>query len=96
MGLFSEGLTAINQSLKLNPSYFKGFRARGRIYVGLELYESAVEDFLRAFGCNLSNVDALELEALIAEMGNVGLMAEREADKEKDYYKILGEWTLAL
>ena len=91
LGLFSQGLRTINQSLKLNPSYFKAFRARGRIYVELELYESAIEDFTTALGCHLSNADASDVQALILEIRNMELKAEREAVKGRDYYKILGE-----
>jgi len=81
----------INQSLELNPTYFKALRARGRIYVGLGLYKSAIEDFKTALvNYVISSVEAIEVEALRVELENTEQRAAREADNMKDYYKILG------
>ena len=87
--LFTEGLKDINQSLELNPTYFKALRARGRIYVGLRLYESAIENFEAALqNTVILSVDANEVEELRVELENTEIRAAREV---KDYYEILGE-----
>lgn len=96
LGLFSEGLKDVNQSLELNPRYFKALRARGRIYIGLELYTSAIRDFRAALECDVLKVDPIDVRTLRVELKDTELMAEKEANKVRDYYEILGEYNFVL
>ncbi|KAL6307565.1 DnaJ-domain-containing protein [Sparassis latifolia] len=88
--LYAEGLKDVNTALALDPSYFKAYCARGRIYVGLELYESAVEDFKSALEHGAALLNATDARTLKEELECAERDAERERKKDKDYYKILG------
>jgi DnaJ family protein C protein 7 len=87
---FPESLKEINQSLKLNPNYFKALLARARIYVGLQLHESAMEDFQAALEHGTSKMNPKDLLGVQAELEVVKQTALQERKKKKDYYKILG------
>ncbi|KAH9942882.1 DnaJ-domain-containing protein [Amylocystis lapponica] len=87
---FAEGLKDINISLKLNPEYFKAFRTRARIYVGLELYESAIADFTAALQHGIAEMRAIDVEALRAELSRTEETLVQERNIQKDYYEILG------
>ncbi|KAI0964681.1 hypothetical protein AcW1_001447 [Taiwanofungus camphoratus] len=89
LGQFSEGLSDINGTLGLDPSYFKAFLVRGRIYVGLELYESAAQDFKVALEHSVS-LEPADVRALKDELDKAEEMVARERNQVKDYYKILG------
>ncbi|KAH9942881.1 DnaJ-domain-containing protein [Amylocystis lapponica] len=86
----SEGLKDIDSALNLKPQYFKALRTRARIYVGLELYESAVDDFTAALQHGTAEMSASDVDALKAELSRTEQAAVLERNKEKDYYKILG------
>lgn len=92
LGQFSEGLSDINGTLGLDPSYFKAFLVRGRIYVGLELYESAAQDFKVALEHSVS-LEPADVRALKDELDKAEEMVARERNQVKDYYKILGWFT---
>jgi len=81
-------------SLKLNPNYFKALRARARIYVGLGLLESAIEDFKASIQHSALNVK--DSEELRAELEKTEHIAFKERSQVKDYYKILGPAKLSL
>jgi DnaJ family protein C protein 7 len=60
-------------------------RERGRIYVLLELFDCAVEDFTHALEHGAAKISITEMKNLKAELKK----AELERDKGKDYYSIL-------
>ena len=74
--LFPEGLKDINQSLELNPRYFKALCAHGRIYIGLKLYKSAIRDFKAALECDILSIDPIDVWVLRVELEDMELLAE--------------------
>ncbi|PCH34746.1 TPR-like protein, partial [Wolfiporia cocos MD-104 SS10] len=87
---YLEGIKDIDAALKLEPASVKAYATRGRLHAGLELYETAVEDFTSALehgGPDLDELERLDLQAERSELEN---KVEEERKKEKDYYQILG------
>ena len=94
----ADGLRSIDASLKLHDSSWETHRLRGRIHVALKLFELAVGDFkasvqrasVDASGARLSDIWSLKLELRQTEG-----MAIKAKNTLKDYYLILGEYTLS-
>lgn len=87
--LYQEALQNINTTLEINPNYFKALRARARIYVGLELFERAVEEFADAIRHCPPNIDPAYLMEVRQEMTEVE-KTSRKQETERDHYRILG------
>lgn len=94
MERYAEALQDIDTSLKYKPNYFKALRTRARIYVGLELFDPAVEDFSAAVEYGSAHMSEEDLSNLKEEMESTEKQAIQHRQKEKDYYKILGAWPL--
>ena len=69
-------------------------RLRARIYVGLELYESAVEDYNAALECGKSTLNASDIRATRDELLDAEEMAAQERANKKDFYTVLGRYNL--
>ncbi|EMD33210.1 hypothetical protein CERSUDRAFT_160798 [Gelatoporia subvermispora B] len=90
LGRFEEGLKDADVALTLSPLYFKALRTRARLYVGLELYEKAVEDFQAAMQQTSIKLTASDLDELVTELASAEQKAKEAQEKLKDYYNILG------
>ena len=92
MGRLSEGLKDINMSLELRPAYFKALLCRARIMLGMDLYETAADNFRSALEHGRTTMTPSDVKAVEAELRDVELLAEKERSKEQDYYAVLGEF----
>ncbi|RPD53197.1 DnaJ-domain-containing protein [Lentinus tigrinus ALCF2SS1-6] len=90
LGSFAEGLKDINESLKLRGTYFKAFLCRARLLVGLELYETAAEDFRAALERGRTVMSEAEVRKVEAELDHAERFAVKERQKEQDHYVVLG------
>ena len=89
---FDDALADTETSIELNPSSFKAYRTRARIYIHLEKYESAISDFKSAMEyADFEGSDG-DLRALKTELKKAE--ADLKRSKTKDYYKILGAFNL--
>jgi len=78
----SKSLKAINEALRLDPNFAKGYFKRGQIYCKIEDYQEAAKDYQTA-----QNLDpSLNLQG---EIQKVSQKASKQA-KTKDYYAIIG------
>ena len=91
MRKFKEGLKDIDESLKLRPDYFKAHLCRARIMVGLELYETAAEEFRAGLQHGKSAMKSSDVNAVKAELQKAEDCAMKERNKEQDHYWVLGE-----
>ncbi|PCH34747.1 TPR-like protein [Wolfiporia cocos MD-104 SS10] len=87
---YLEGVKDINTALGLEPASARAYAIRGRLNAGLELYETAVEDFARALEFGGESLDEQEMLDFEAERDDLEKKAQDERAKEKDYYQILG------
>lgn len=85
-----DGLKDANAALKLNPTYVKAFLTSARIQVGMELFESAIDDFTSAQQYGSSSMSAADRAMVNEERESAELAAATERNRVKDYYKILG------
>ena len=89
MQRYDDALADTEASIELNSLSFKVYRTRARIYLHLEKYEAAIQDFKSAIeqaeseGCD-GDAKALKTELRKAEV-------DLKRSKSKDYYKILGK-----
>ena len=77
-------------SLNLTPTSFKALRTRARIYLHLEKFDEAINDFKSAIQqaqTEGSSTDA-DVRALKTDLKKAEVALKRS--KTKDYYKILG------
>ena len=78
----SRALKAINEALRCDPNFAKGYFKRGQIYCKIEDYQEAAKDYQTA-----QNLDAsLNLQS---EIQKISQKASKQS-KNKDYYSILG------
>lgn len=77
----------IELCLKLHPGFWKALRTRARIRLGLEEYETAIEDFKSALEASMVEASTQEQKALEKEIRLAEVQLKRS--KGKDYYKIL-------
>ncbi|KAH9916530.1 uncharacterized protein B0H18DRAFT_64804 [Fomitopsis serialis] len=90
---YAEGLKSIDASLKLDDLRWKPYLIRGRIQVGLELFDLAVEDFkicLQRALLKASDASTDDIELLESELKRTERLAAKAKTKLKDYYQILG------
>lgn len=90
---FAEGMKDINEFLQLRPTYFEAFLCRARIMVGLELFETAAEDFRAALEHGKVLLNGAEKRGIEAELEDAEQRARLQKDKEEDHYATLGECT---
>ncbi|KAF8885056.1 hypothetical protein CPB84DRAFT_141096 [Gymnopilus junonius] len=85
-----DALADTQASLRLVSSSFKALRTRARIYLHLEKYDAAIEDFNTAIQQAQTEGTATEndVRALKSELKKAEAALKRS--KTKDYYKILG------
>ncbi|KAJ1306487.1 hypothetical protein OPQ81_007490 [Rhizoctonia solani] len=77
-----------NESLALNPDWYKALRTRARIHLELEHYEDAVRDFKAAQeAAEGDGAAGGEVRSIAEEVKKAEVLLKRS--KSKDYYKIL-------
>ncbi|KAH9929591.1 DnaJ-domain-containing protein [Epithele typhae] len=85
---FSSGLKDVNESLELRPAYFKALLCRARIHVGLELYESAIQDFEVSLDLGKTAMSPADKITVKTELLAAAQAKEREV--VQDHYTTLG------
>ena len=79
----------MNAASKLDPDNVKIVITRARIYVALELFDSAIQEFKSALADTLATGDRQTLQG---ELDDLEQHAAKERLKVKDYYEILGTY----
>jgi len=93
IGQHPDALKDANAAGKLDPDNVKIVVTRGRIYVGLELFESAVQEFKAALQADATMLGATDRRTMQSELDDAEQRAAREKSKVKDWYEILGvDW----
>ncbi|KAM5533196.1 hypothetical protein V8D89_013152 [Ganoderma adspersum] len=87
---FAEGLKDVNQSLQLRPDYYKAFLCRARIMVGLELFETAAEDFRATLEHGKVLMNGKAKRGIKAELEDAEWRAKVGGSKAQDHYATLG------
>ncbi|KAI0744004.1 hypothetical protein C8Q80DRAFT_1220772 [Daedaleopsis nitida] len=87
---FTEGLKDIDESLKLHPKYFKAHLCRARIMIGLEMYETAAEEFRSALELGQGTIKPTDVCGIELELEYAETCAMRERSREQDHYSVLG------
>ncbi|KZT63563.1 DnaJ-domain-containing protein, partial [Daedalea quercina L-15889] len=90
LGQHPDALKDANAAEKRDPDNVKIVVTRARIYVGLELFDSAIQEFKAALQADASKLSAVDRRTVQGELDNVEERAMRERTKVKDYYEILG------
>lgn len=77
-----EALKDANKSVKLNPNYVTGYIRRGHVYMAMNMFDDAKDDFskVKQLQPNNPEADALMKQA-VDESGKA---------RKRDYYEILG------
>lgn len=70
----------------------KIFITRARIYVGLELFDSAIQEFKAALQADASKLAAGDRRTVQGELDDVEQLAAKDRLKVKNYYEILGAY----
>lgn len=81
----------MNAAGKLDPDNVKIVVIRARIYVALELFDSAIQEFKSALADG-SKLAAGDRRTVQDELDDVEQRAVKERLKVKDYYEILGAY----
>lgn len=81
----------MNAAGKLDPENVKIVITRARIYVGLELFDTAIQEFKSALA-EASKLAAGDRQIVQGELDDVEQRAAKERLKVKDYYEILGAY----
>jgi DnaJ homolog subfamily C member 7 len=89
MQRYDDALADTEASIELNSQSFKVYRTRARIYLHLEKYEMAIQDFKTAIEQAESEDCGADAKALKTELKKAEVDLKRS--KTKDYYKILGK-----
>ena len=84
LGKYREGIEDCTKALNLDPAFSKAFARRARCYQHLNDFVNAVKDFKSAIQFDPTDHE-LPRELKAAELGS-----QREAEREKDYYYVLG------
>ncbi|KAI1795548.1 DnaJ-domain-containing protein [Ganoderma leucocontextum] len=87
---FADGLKDVNESLQLCPADYKAFLCRARIMVGLELFETAAEDFRATLEHGEASLNSADKRGIEAELEEAERRAKVEGSKQQDHYVILG------
>ncbi|KAH9840767.1 uncharacterized protein C8Q71DRAFT_889623, partial [Rhodofomes roseus] len=90
VGQHPDALKDVNAAGKLDPDNVKIVVTRARIYVGLELFDTAIQDFKDALQADASKLGAGDRQTVQSELEDVEQRAVRERLKVRDYYEILG------
>ena len=81
----------MNAASKLDPENVKIVITRARIYVALELFDSAIQEFKSALA-DTSKLATGDRQTLQGELDDLEQHAAKERLKVKDYYEILGTY----
>ncbi|KAH9916539.1 uncharacterized protein B0H18DRAFT_1215066 [Fomitopsis serialis] len=89
----TDALKDVNAAGKLDPDNVKITVTRGRIYVGLELFESAVQEFKAALQADATQLGVADRWTVQSELDDAEQRGAQEGNKMKDWYEILGvDW----
>lgn len=77
-----EALKDANKSVKLNPNYVTGYIRRGHVYMAMNMFDDAKDDFSKVKQLQPNNPDA---DALMKQA-----VDESGKARKRDYYEILG------
>ena len=87
---FTEGLKDVDESLKLHPNYVKALLCRARILAGLELYESATDEYRSALEQHRAAMSPVDVTKVETELQDIEELLRKERNKEPDHYAALG------
>ncbi|KAH9839006.1 uncharacterized protein C8Q71DRAFT_905633 [Rhodofomes roseus] len=84
-----DALKDVNAAGKLDPHNVKIIVTRGRIFIGLKLFESAIQEFKAALQADATKLSAADRLTVQSELGDAEQHAVLERNKIKDWYEIL-------
>ncbi|KAI0727694.1 hypothetical protein C8Q72DRAFT_921987 [Fomitopsis betulina] len=89
LGQHPDALKDVNAAGRLDPDNVKICITRARIYVGLELFDSAIQEFKAALEADTSKLAAGDRRIVQGELEEIEQRSAKERLKVKDYYEIL-------